>query len=379
MGNSVSITNNIRSKNFLFIIFTLGINFCTLSYAGSYETNKAVEYYNNGEYKRAESILKNTDIFNDPAATYMMGAIALQNERTKQDDNLDMAIHWFELSSKLNNPQAYRALGISYEQRWLNNRQYNDFIKSQESYSHAIYKGVELASLDLKRLNSRHKDYYKEKPKAKHQPINQAPIIIDPQPILATTSVEQPVSPADPQTIIPRSTNITAEQAAENQEQSKNDGLTTVSQPGSDSETEIKNSPSGFSFGIGMGIPYGIIGANMNYQINETFDVTVGAGLGFGAGIRYHPSEVNNKLRLMLFYGDNIGFLHPTTDEIETFSGMNFGIGYGSISDGWDFDLIYALASDEAIDRVNELESQGYRLTSGDTDDAIKISFGYHW
>lgn len=132
------------------------------------------------------------------------------------------------------------------------------------------------------------------------------------------------------------------------------------------------------SLGAGLGIPYGVLGANINYQINEIFDLTAGAGAGFGAGFRVHP--MSSKFRITAFYGTN-AFLKTTRwgkEKIENFSGINIGIGYGAVSDGWDFDLIYAMLSDELKDRVTELQAQGYQL-SGDIDNKVAISFGYHW
>jgi hypothetical protein len=158
--------HNVRKKILLSFLFILIYSFGTLSFASSYATTKAIEYYENGDYKRAKAVLSGIDILNDPTATYMMGAIILADDEFGQtSSNLYEAIYWFEISAKLNFSQAYQALGSTYEQRWLNNRQYSDFEKSQESYSYAVNMGVSSASNDLERLNARHVSYYKEKPK----------------------------------------------------------------------------------------------------------------------------------------------------------------------------------------------------------------------
>lgn len=135
----------------------------------------------------------------------------------------------------------------------------------------------------------------------------------------------------------------------------------------------------GLSVGVGVGIPYGLIGANINYPVSESFDLTIGAGLGFSAGIRYWLSNATDGLRLTFVYGSNTVIDDPITDKLETYDDFNFGVGYGSRSGGWDFDLIYMIASDDAKTRIEELETQGYRLSSGDAEDQFKISFGYHW
>ncbi len=145
-----------------------------------------------------------------------------------------------------------------------------------------------------------------------------------------------------------------------------------------DNKNESEKSSGNFSVGIGLGIPYGVIGANINYQINDAFDLTLGAGLGFAAGFRYHPLKDTHKFRVTLMYGTNVVIDSRATSDLELFGGINLGVGYGSISDGWDFDLIYMVASSDAKDRAKELELQGYSL-SGDPENGIKLSFGYHW
>ena len=186
MPGSYVLDHSVRKNTLLSILFILFYSFSTLSFAGSYATTKAIEYYENGEYKRAKSVLSSIDISNDPTATYMMGAINLVDDEFGQTSkNLDKAIYWFEISAKLNFPQAYQALGSTYEQRWLNDRQYSDFEKSQESYSHAVNKGVSSASNDLERLNARHVSYYKEKPKEVNLLIKEVPKEI-PTTIIAT-------------------------------------------------------------------------------------------------------------------------------------------------------------------------------------------------
>lgn len=362
MENSSNPASIIRYKLSLLLILLLGINFYTLSHAASYETKKAIEYYKNGDYKRAKSILTNSNTIYDPTAAYMMGAISLQGRDIgPTSNNIDTAIYWFEISANLKFPQAYHALGRTYEQRWLNNQNLDDYEKSRINYELAITVGINLANSDLSRLTSGAISNIKEEDTHRLNLINKRTTLIENTPQQAQT--------------VPR----LEDEEIQGQEEFKNKFPIDDTILAIDNKNESEKSSSNFSVGIGLGIPYGIIGANINYHLNDAFDVTVGAGLGFGAGFRYHPLKNNSKLRLTLFYGDNAGFSHPITGDIETFEGINFGIGYGSLSDGWDFDLIYLVVSDEAKNRITELETQGFTLSSGDTDDAIKISFGYHW
>lgn len=137
--------------------------------------------------------------------------------------------------------------------------------------------------------------------------------------------------------------------------------------------------PALISLGIGSGIPYGIIGSNINFSINQTLDLMAGLGFGYGVGIRLHPSSASPKFRLLAYYGTNAVLDDPITDKLKRYEGMNIGIGYGSVSDGWDIDLIYRIVSDPVRERVEELEQAGYRTVSGDTDNSFKVSLGYHW
>ena len=132
------------------------------------------------------------------------------------------------------------------------------------------------------------------------------------------------------------------------------------------------------SFGIGLGIPYGVFGANVNYAASEYVDLTAGGGFGFGAGLRFRPFGHDEGFRITTFYGTNSMLSNPTTNETEKFSGMNIGLGYGPFSNGWDVDVMYVIVPDSMKDRIKELESQGYTVT-GDRGNKIGFSFGYHW
>lgn len=358
MENNFRFTFDFRRGLFLSIIFVLGINYCTLLYAASYEANKAIEYYNNGEYGRAKLILSTIDISKDPTATYMMGAISLQNREI--GNYIDTAIYWFSKSAILKFPMAHHGLGRAYEQRWLNKQNLVDYEMSKINYELALTQGIDFANSDLNRLTSNAISNIKEEDKIQLSVINKR-----------TAPTES--TPQQTQTI-----SRLVDEDIQVQVELKN--KVPIDDPilASDNKNESEKSSSNFSVGIGLGIPYGIIGANINYQLNDAFDVTVGAGLGFGAGFRYHPLKDTHKLRVTLMYGTNVAFRLPVTNDFELFSGINLGVGYGSISDGWDFDLIYMVVSSDAKDRVKELELQGYTL-SGNTENAIKLSFGYHW
>ena len=144
------------------------------------------------------------------------------------------------------------------------------------------------------------------------------------------------------------------------------------------------------SAGIGFGIPYGGLGANIAYQVTSFWDITAGLGAsiyapgaGWSFGSRIYPSSTS-KFRLSGLYGVNRGI--ETTDcyyscesEQEQFSGLVLGLGWGARAGekGWDIDLLYIATSGNFDKRVDELQSQGYELENDASD--ITISFGYHW
>ena len=132
------------------------------------------------------------------------------------------------------------------------------------------------------------------------------------------------------------------------------------------------------SFGVGFGIPYGgLIGVNANYKLTKALDLTAGAGYGFGAGIKYYPLKSIQEFRITTFYGTNTSLTNAATDEKEKYSGLNLGIGYGSLKSGWDTDLIYIVTSD-ADNEVDKLRTQSIPVNDYN-ENSVKISFGYHW
>jgi len=360
-----------RRKPLLAFQFFILFIVCAPASAGKYETNRAIEYYENGDYRRAKSILMKTDISNDPAATYMMGAITLKEGQTGTADNrLQQAIFWFELSANLNNPVAYQALGRTYEQRWLNERNPDDYESSKMNYELAINHEVELASQDLVRLVSSPKPDMSD---ADNKRLNE----IDSKSYLAAKPEHefQQDSRASNQEAFDQDA---LSQQSLDQAKSNSDADPDESESMDNTIAEPDNLSSAFHFGVGFGVPYGLIGANLNYRLSDAFDLTLGVGYGLGGGVRYHPLADKREFRLTLYYGDNTVIDDPITDKYETYSDVSIGIGYGSLDGGWDFDLVYIFIPEDAKDRIDELESMGYTV-SGDTGNTIKFSVGYHW
>jgi hypothetical protein len=148
------------------------------------------------------------------------------------------------------------------------------------------------------------------------------------------------------------------------------------------------------SMGLGLGIPYGTLGANVDYAINDYISLTGGigtsvfAGPAYNVGIKLYLKGVGQKARprVSAYYGVNavIVVLDEMTDEFlvqETHHGLSVGIGQQWMwgdrrNKGLDVDLMLIVTSTYK-DRAPEVEDEyGTELTEfGD----IKISIGYRF
>jgi hypothetical protein len=106
------------------------------------------------------------------------------------------------------------------------------------------------------------------------------------------------------------------------------------------------------SWGVGFGLPYGVLGINVDGRLVENLHLSLGIGwtiLSGGAGnfgLKYFllPVENNFRPRLSLYYGIN------TIANENPYMGFSFGVGsqwmWGQTkSDGLDFDIIFILSS----------------------------------
>lgn len=141
------------------------------------------------------------------------------------------------------------------------------------------------------------------------------------------------------------------------------------------------------SIGLGAGIPYGILGLNLDVNIVQNLNLSIGAGgtekvgFGYSAGFKYFLAPIEEKLRprVSAYYGINtvVETEYFSSDgsqtEKECSAGFSFGAGiqvmYGkSKRNGFDFDFIFIITSDYDKD---------YRETPSDKPNIITISLGY--
>ena len=147
-------------------------------------------------------------------------------------------------------------------------------------------------------------------------------------------------------------------------------------------------SAKGGSFGVGWGLPYGIMGGNLDYNILSNFDLSIGLGVsplsGFsfnlGGKLYLRSEEENFRPRVSCYYGtntmvDETGYF-DLEDDYKNYNGVTAGIGFsvyfGSLGRrGLEVDLLYRVSTEADIDG---LEAQGY-----DTEgiEKVTMSIGY--
>ncbi len=137
------------------------------------------------------------------------------------------------------------------------------------------------------------------------------------------------------------------------------------------------------SWGVGAGIPYGITGVNVDYNIIANLDFSFGVGInplsGFcysiGGKLHFASNEKKFRPRISCYYGTNTMVEEPDDiDDFTNYDGVTAGVGariaFGK-QHGLDFDLMYIVSTEADID---ELEDEGYDVSGMDD---IKISVGY--
>lgn len=152
-------------------------------------------------------------------------------------------------------------------------------------------------------------------------------------------------------------------------------------------------SDSKTSLGLGIGHPYGGLGANLAYEVTPMWNLTAGLGLtafgqdvGWAFGSRIYPIA-DSDFRLSGLYGitrsiERTDCYGSCTSITETFASFTLGAGWGARAgeSGWDVDAFAILTSGGYDKRVDELEDEGYSLENeSESDVAFLLSFGYHW
>lgn len=141
------------------------------------------------------------------------------------------------------------------------------------------------------------------------------------------------------------------------------------------------------SWGVGFGIPYGVMGVNLNYNIIPYMDLSLGLGISPLSGFAYNiggklyfaSDEKRFRPKISCYYGTNTMVddpLYYETDNSTNYNGITVGVGGLVYFDqanrhGLDIDLLYRVSTEANIDRLNV---EGYD-TSGIEE--FTISIGY--
>ncbi|MCJ7447865.1 MAG: hypothetical protein MUO72_09240 [Bacteroidales bacterium] len=149
------------------------------------------------------------------------------------------------------------------------------------------------------------------------------------------------------------------------------------------------------SLGVGFGIPYGVLGANLDIKLAGVLNVTAGLGSGiwvnpmYSAGLKCFLRSGNYKFRprIEALYGTasmiNVQDSNGETVEKGSFNSFVLGAGFQWALDisrtwGFDFDIIYIVDDSELESRLDYLINQGYNLDVVATGN-VKVSLGLRY
>lgn len=146
------------------------------------------------------------------------------------------------------------------------------------------------------------------------------------------------------------------------------------------------------SFGIGFGIPYGVLGINLDLKLVDNFYLTAGVGttllwgVAYNVGGKYYLKKPGYKWRprISLYYGTNtVNTAHlNNSDEEASFNGLTLGIGQSfnwgdKKNKGIDLDLMFIVSNSQAYyNKIDQWEKEGYEVETGS---GVKISIGYRF
>lgn len=151
------------------------------------------------------------------------------------------------------------------------------------------------------------------------------------------------------------------------------------------------DAPSRGSVGVGLGIPYGVLGINADVALMDHVSLSAGvgttmfAGVGYSAGAKlfFLPPEKRWRPRIAAFYGTNsIVVVEGSVSIKEKFNGLTVGAGvqrtFGTRGKhGLDLDLMVIATSGGMKDELERIEMQ-YGMTIEEPS-PVKISIGYRY
>ncbi len=144
----------------------------------------------------------------------------------------------------------------------------------------------------------------------------------------------------------------------------------------SSAEEPLKNTQERFRLGLGVGIPYGGVGVNLELLPEDIIALTAGAGVGvdgpgWAAGLRLYPLKKAGKFspRMSVYYGTVAVLKDSNGYNMDTGAAYGAGFDYklsNNFIRGIDFELLY----------VDYETPEGYVEEDGGD---IKLSIGYEF
>lgn len=169
---------------------------------------------------------------------------------------------------------------------------------------------------------------------------------------------------------------------------------TTLTVPTYEVNNVVEKSFESFgSIGMGFGIPYGVLGLNLDIKLYDLLYLTGGIGTGIfvtpmynvGSKIFLRSGNYKWRPRLSGYYGTTAMLVIDdySSNIKESCSGITAGIGQQwalGITKTWgiDFDILYIIDNREFNKRKQELEDDGYVFDFKATGN-VKISFGLRY
>jgi hypothetical protein len=149
------------------------------------------------------------------------------------------------------------------------------------------------------------------------------------------------------------------------------------------------------SIGLGFGLPYGLLGANLDLKLFNVLYATAGIGTGiyvtpmYTVGLKCFLRSGNYKFRprVMAGYGTtsmiNMQDSYGYTVEKGTFNGVTLAAGFQwalniTKTVGFDLDIVYILDDSEFEDRIDYYKNQGYDLDF-ESSGNVKVALGLRY
>ena len=141
---------------------------------------------------------------------------------------------------------------------------------------------------------------------------------------------------------------------------------------------------SGLSISTGFGIPYAMIGVNVNYRLTDQFEAFVGKGTWDESwGVRVFPISHEPRLSLSLIYAVNTIITSCQNESCDItedgYAGYNVALGFKPESgkDGWEFDIVFVLTQGDYAKDLDKAREAGYEAE--EEGSGFEFSLGYRW